>query len=953
MALQPGDRLGPYEVTGTLGAGGMGEVYRARDTRLNRDVALKVLPESFASDPDRLMRFTREAQTLAALNHPNIAGIYGIEENDGVRAIVMELVEGRDLSELIAAGSEDPALRRSDGAPGLPPSQTLRRTAVASAEAGQARGIPIEDALPIARSIADALETAHDAGIIHRDLKPANVKVRPDGTVKVLDFGLAKGTEGTAASGATDLANSPTRTSPALTAMGVILGTAAYMAPEQAKGRQVDRRADIWAFGVVLYEMLTGRAAFEGEDVSDLLVAVLSKDVDLDALPAATPAHVRRLIARCLDRNVKTRLQHIAEARIVLDAIIAGVSDEADAGAAATATSAPSSSRVLPWALAAAGAIVAGALAFPALRHLREAPAATSVASLSMDIAPAERLGPTGSHDRPSRTAFAIAPDGATIVFAGETTTAGGASSTILYRRPIAEATAVVIPGTEGAEYPFFSPDGQWVGFAAGGKLKKVALGGGPPLELCDIGGLFGGASWGTAGVIAFADLQLQTVPDSGGTPEPVPDIRALAPALLPDGQTVLFTDLAPLISGDWDSSHVDALDLKTRERKTLLANAADARYSPTGHLVFMRDATLLAVPFDATRVEVTGAAVPLLAGVMQSINATNSSAETGMGQFALSASGALIYAAGDINPTGRSTMVRVDRKGTETRLAEVKGDLVGLRLSSSGVRVVAFRTGDGSRARDLWMYEVPSGTPTRLTSTGGAEWPVFLPDGRSLTFTDLQTGIYALPLGSSDAPERLIDGRLQTAASWSPDGRWLAYLQFFTGAGRQIFVRAAQDGRLVGEPRQWSPSAFQQTHAEFSPDSHWMAYVSNDSGDDEVYVQPFPGPGEKRRVSPSGGSSPAWSRNGRELYFLSGDGDVKSMFAVDVSTAGGFQASAPRLLFTGRYSSTTPLRSYDVTPDGQFIMSLRHAPPDEPVTRLNVVLGWAETLKNQVPGGK
>ncbi|HSM19917.1 MAG TPA: serine/threonine-protein kinase, partial [Hyphomicrobiales bacterium] len=478
MPISPGTRLGSFEITSLLGAGGMGEVYRATDNQLKRPVAIKVLPAAVAGDADRLARFQREAEVLAALNHPNIAAVYGLERTPDLTALVMELVEGEDLSAHISRGP-----------------------------------IALADALPIARQIAEALEAAHEQGIIHRDLKPANITVRADGTVKVLDFGLAKalGPDGTGTMA--DASQSPTMTSPAMTQMGMILGTAAYMSPEQAKGRAVDKRADIWAFGVVLHEMLTGRRLFDAEDVSETLAAVLTRDTTLTAMPTGLPPRLRALLRDCLLRDPKQRLRDIGEARRVLDAVIAGAPDDAAAATAATATSAPSSSGMLPWALAAAVAILAGALAFPALRHLREAPAATSVASLSMDIAPAERLGPTGSYARPSRTAFAIAPDGATVVFAGESTAAGAASSTMLYRRPLAEPMAVVIPGTEGAEYPFFSPDGQWVGFAAGGKLKKVAFAGGPPIQLCDVGGTFGGASWGTAGVIAFSDVRLKTVP--------------------------------------------------------------------------------------------------------------------------------------------------------------------------------------------------------------------------------------------------------------------------------------------------------------------------------------------------------------------------------------------------------------------------------------------------------
>ena len=507
---------------------------------------------------------------------------------------------------------------------------------------------------------------------------------------------------------------------------------------------------------------------------------------------------------------------------------------------------------------------------------------------------------------------------------------------------------------------PFFSPDGQWVGFATRNKLKKVALSGGPPIELCDmtVAGAFYGASWGTAGVIAFSSPGLRTVSESGGTPDqPLPNIGALAPAMLPDGQTVLFTEV--LSNGKWESAHVDAINLKTKQRKTLLTNAADARYSATGHLVFMRNAALLAVPFDAIRVEVTGAAVPLLAGVMQSTNAPNSAGETGMGQFAVSASGTLIYAAGDRFPSQTSTLVRVDRKGAETTLAEIKGYLGRLRLSPSGTRVVAFQTGDGSRASDLWMYEIPSGTPTRLTATGEARWPLFSADGKSVTFEAYGTspGIYSLALGGGNAPQIVMDGkdnRGLTAASWSTYGKWLAYLQYVNVGGgiRQIFVRPVRDSTLGGEPRRFSPSTFNQTHADFSPDGHWIAYVSPESGTSEVYVQPFPGPGEKHRISTAGGTSPAWSRNGRELFYLRqpSRASTSSMMTVDVSTTGDFKAGVPRLLFEGPYLGSTPLRSYDVTADGQFIMSREQRPPDQPVTRLNVVLGWAETLSARAP---
>jgi serine/threonine protein kinase len=916
MSLTPGTRLGPYEIVSAIGAGGMGEVYRATDSNLKRSVAIKVLPTLVAGDADRLARFQREAEVLAALNHPNIAAIYGLEKTPDLTALVMELVEGEDLSAHIARGP-----------------------------------IALPDALPIAQQIADALEAAHEQGIIHRDLKPANIKVRGDGTVKVLDFGLAKAMDPAGASSG-EAMNSPTMTARA-TQMGMIIGTAAYMAPEQARGKAVDKRADIWAFGCVLYEMLTGRRVFEDAEISDVLAAVLRQDIDWTALPAGTPPRLRRLLERCLDRDRKTRLRDIGEARVEIVKIESGAPESAATGAPPLPAPRGSWSRASPWALAIAVLTIV-ALAIPAVRHLRETPPiADRLVTLTLDVAPADRLGPTSFYGRPSRTAFAVSPDGTAIVFIGEAGATTGNRTRMLYRRPLAEAHAVAIAGTERAELPFFSTDGQWVGFASGNTLKKVALSGGPPIDLCDFpsDGRVEGAHWGSAGVIVFARAGLWTVPESGGKPQALlveaPNAYRGSPVMLPDGHTVLFTEVT---GGRWEEAHVDAINLMTKQKKIVLANAADARYSPTGHLVFMRAATLLAVPFDATRADVTGAPVPLVAGVMQSTNETNSNDETGMGQFALSASGTLLYAAGDRNPTTTSILVSVDRKGGETKVAEVRGMLVGLRLSSSGARVVTFKVGDGSLASDVWIYDLASGASTRLTSSGNAGWPLFYPDNKKVLFAENNPGLYALRLDGSAAPQRIIEQASGlVAASWSTDGNWLAYLQT-VGNVRQIFVRASRDGTLdAGPPRQFAPSTFNQLDAEFSPDGHWMVYTSDESGTYEVYVQPFPGPGERHRISSSGGMNPAWSRNGREIFYLTTTPGTKSMMAVDVSTIGDFKTGPRHVLFEGPYGSTIPVRSYDVAADGRFIMSRNEAPPDEPITRLTVVLGWAQELTRRV----
>jgi serine/threonine-protein kinase len=613
------------------------------------------------------------------------------------------------------------------------------------------------------------------------------------------------------------------------------------------------------------------------------------------------------------------------------------------------------------WIVAAVLGIAAIALAIPAIRHLRETPPAVArLVNLVMDVAPAATLGPSHYFARPSRTAIAISPDGSTVVFSGEAKAPDGTATQMLYRRPLSEPQAVALPGTEGAEYPFFSPDGQWVGFAAGNKLRKVALSGGPPIDLCEFtfAGRIEGASWGPAGVIAFGRRGLWTVSDSGGKPQALLEddlhTQLVSPTMLPDGQTVLFTEVP--VTGQWDAAHVDAFNLTTKKRTAVLTNAADARYSPTGHLVFMRDASLLAVPFDATRVEINGAPVPLLAGIMQSTNALNGGDETGMGQFALSASGTLVYASGGRNPSVASSLVRVNPKGAVTKLAEIKGSLVGLRLSRSGSRVLGFKTGDGSRASDIWMYEIPSGSPTRLTSTGDSSWPLFSPDDKGITFRTVgsNAGLYSLALNGSNPPQRLDERKsAYFAASWSVDGKWLAYLQT-VGSVLQIFVSPVRGSKLdSGESRQFSPSIFNQRDAEFSPDGRWIAYASDESGAEEVYVLPFPGPGEKHRISFTGGVNPAWSRDGRELFYLQSNRGAHistSMMAVDVPTTGELKASAPHVLFEGPYVITVPLRSFDVTPDGEFIMVLSQDPPDQPVTRVNVVLGWAEELKRRVP---
>jgi serine/threonine-protein kinase len=907
MTLTIGTHLGSHEITALLGKGGMGEVYRARDLKLKREVAIKILPKEFSRDSDRTCRFQREAEVLASLNHPNIAGIYDLAEASGTRFLVLELVEGETLADRIARGP-----------------------------------IPADEALYIAKQIAEALEAAHERGVIHRDLKPANVKVTPEGKVKVLDFGLAKAMEGAPTNAMAS--NSPTLLSG--TMGGVLIGTAAYMAPEQARGKKVDQRADIWAFGVVLFEMLTGHSAFKGEDLTEILASVVKDRPDL----SLAPRRARKLLEACLEKDPGKRLQSIGDMRLLIG------DDEPAEGLTPAVVSPPSAASRLPWAIAFALAAVVIMLAVPTLRHLRETPSSgTLFANLTMDVAPAQMLGPARFNNRPARTAFAISPDGTTIVFVGETKSPS--QTRMLYKRLLSDAQAVTIPGTENAEYPFFSPDGQWIGFGTVNKLKKVSLGGGPPLDICDLNYRnLDGANWGSRGIIVFAggESGLSTVPAIGGKPETLfgqPNTHITSPQILPDGHTVLFTEKSAVRGGKWEEAQINAINLATKKVKTLITNGADARYSPTGHLIFVRNAALLAAPFDGVRVEPPGAPVPLLAGIMQSINAPDEFDETGMGQFALSASGTLIYASGDRYPTPSSTLVRIDRKGAETKLAEVRGSTIGIRISPSGSRLVAFKTLDGSRASDLWMYELPSGTPTRLTYTGGSAWPLFSVDGKSVWFAG-GAGMFSLPLDGSNAPKLMSEGKTNDfPTSWSPDGKWLAYVRMDRNLYARIFVRPIGDSKSDRDAQQFSPSTFNQRDAEFSPDGQWIAYVSNESGSAEVYVQPFPGPGAKHHISTNGGANPVWSRNGRELFYIEGNRSKSSMMAVDVSLSGEFKAGKPHRLFDATaYPGSAPLRSYDVTPDGQFIMNHIQEGPDQAVTKLNIVLGWANELKRRVP---
>jgi len=865
MTLSPGSRLGPYEITGAIGAGGMGEVFRARDTKLNRDVAIKVLPAAFADDPERLARFTREAQTLASLNHPNIAAIYGLETvgaspTGSTIALVMELVEGDDLSVHIARGP-----------------------------------IPIAEALPIARQIAEALEAAHEQGIVHRDLKPANIKVRTDGTVKVLDFGLAKAMDPAGASSANpNVSHSPTLTHQG-TSAGMIIGTAAYMAPEQAKGKTVDKRADIWAFGVVLYEMLTGRRAFKGEDVSETLAAVLMTTLSMDALPPTTPPAIVSLIRRCLARDPRNRLRDIGDARLVL------VDDASTTHTAATGTIAPVASR-LPWIIA-AGATLA-LLALAAWTFSSRAVPTESRAIVTTLLPPANgEFAFTIPYAMP-----AISPDGTRVVYGAK----DQSGRQQLWLRQLDSPTARALPGTEDAATPFWAPDSRWVGFGQGNKLKKIDVQGGPPVALADLPSALRGGSWNSQGVIVVgvqspgAGAQLSPilrVAASGGAVVGIEGTNGRHPWFLPDGRHFLYTNARQV--------HVVDLNETGTPGKAIAETDSPAVYSE-GHLLYLRGNTLMAQPFDTGQLETTGDAVSVADGIP---TFTTGSRIPG---FAVSPAGLLLYQSGGAGT--KSLLVWKDRQGKELGALPEARIVSHMALSPDGTRLAVSQWELGTQASDLWIYALDRGIPTRFTSSPENDVdPVWSPDGAMLYFSSNPNGspykIFRKPSNGTGKVELVLEDSASVFPSGiSPDGKLLLYQR----RGRVWLLP------LTGAPGdpQAKPSELPEIRAsrpvQFSPDGRWLVHESNDG----VYASPFPGPGTRIQISRRGGSSPRWAKDGKEIFFAAAD---RTLMAVDVAVRNGtLQAGEPRALFGGIVTSSTGAGAgitYDVSRDSQRIL--------------------------------
>ncbi|HEX5473455.1 MAG TPA: protein kinase [Vicinamibacterales bacterium] len=899
MRLAPGNSVGPYKILGPLGSGGMGEVYRAEHVRLGREVAVKVLPLLGEDDPVRRERFEREARILGSLNHPNIATLHGVEDCREGTLLEMELVPGETLDDRIKRGV-------------IPPVQ----------------------ALPIFKQIAQALEAAHDRGIIHRDLKPSNVKITPEGQVKVLDFGLAKPFDHTE----TDQAQSPMFTT---TTQSVILGTAAYMSPEQVRGKALDRRTDVWAFGCMLYEALTGHSPFVAETMSDTLAAVLRSEPDWTALPPL-PVALQRLIRRCLQKDPQERLRDIADARLEIEEALGET-----AALRAPVVVDPPRWRIdgrWRWALvAAAGVIVAAAGAFwgGGLFTSRTAP----IARLAVPVAPGQQI------DRTGPPPLAVSPDGGQIVYVAS---AGGHAR--LYLRPLDRFEATPIASTDGATAPFFSPDGRWVGFYAAGALQKVSLGGGGALRICEAPSVWS-ASWNRDDTIVYATAAspngLWRVAAGGGTPERLttPDaahgeLQHAYPQTLPNGD-ILFDIMT---EHGWQLA-VLAPDTKHWRAIGQPGAGAPAAYVPSGSLVYAAPGGLVAVPFDLQH-ETLGAPIPLLEPV--------STGPSGTATFAVSASGTLVYLPRPDAPPSRA-LVTADRDGRVSDLSEERAAYTHPRFSRDGTRLaVAIQSTSGS---DIWVFDLRRGTRTRLTNGGENIAPVWSPDGRSITFQTSHAGrapLYRVPSDGSAPPvpalsptpaasamSRSLAGMLpgtapvfpaedpQLPMSWSQDGEHLAFDVRKPSGEHDIWVLGPD-----GQPASFLLTSFDEHSAAFSPDGAWLAYVSDESGRNEVYVQPFPGPGGKWAISSDGGTEPTWSPSGRELFYRQGD----RMVAVAIQPGAEFQIGAPHVLFDAPYDTDEDSRDYDVSADGKSFVMVRgqaSAPPDV----FRVVLNWTQEV--------
>ncbi len=881
MTSWVGKSIAHYRVTSPLGSGGMGEVYRATDSRLGREVAIKLLPASFATDAERMARFAREAKVLASLTHPNIASIYGLEEIEGVQALVMELVEGPTLAQRIEQGP-----------------------------------MPADEVLPIARQIAEALEYAHEHSIIHRDLKPANIKLTAEGAAKVLDFGLAKALSDESLSSSPDLTHSPTLMA-ASTRLGVILGTAAYMSPEQAKGKTVDRRADIWSFGVVLFEMLSGKRNFVAETASETLAAVMKDEPEWSTLPAATPVRLTALVRRCLVKDPRQRLRDIGEARILIEQLMSGAPEPATS--ASSSTEVTPRRNVLRVVLTVGSALLLGAIGYLAGHFL-------GVTDRVLPIRATIEL-PAGAQLDRDNCSVVLSPDGNVLVFAA--VSPGGEQ--VLWRRPLESATATILAGTEGATYPFGSPDGRFVAFFAEGKLKRTPAIGGVVQTICDA--LDGrGGTWSRAGVIVFSPGPLEglkMVAASGGAPSVLTTIEQNGrsdrlPHFLPDSKRILY--FSGGVEGDTNS--VYCLDLASKRKAKVLDVASEARYMDPGYLVFVRDGDLLAQAFDAGSLQLAGE--PALLAENVHFNEYRFT-----GNYSLSASGRFVYLTGATVGPGQLTWFDLD--GRELEKVGQPAPMAQFDISPDGRRVASTVRTDRF---DVHVLEIASGMDARLTfESEPAAYPIWSPDGSTLAYAD-GYGTIRLRPADGTAAGRVLYHRDQTslfAADWSPDGSTIL-----------LWIQQPQTGMDIWSlPLRGPPNVqplletkFNEGAFSFSPDGRWLLYGSEESGRLEVYAATFPDLGSRRQVSSEGsGLQAAWSADGRRIYYSTPD---MQLMAVDITLSGSsLSLGAKKQIFGGRALPGL----WGLAPDGKRLLVL--VPTEAPSSALHFVSDWRTLVES------
>ena len=903
MPLAPGTKLGPYEIVAPLGAGGMGEVYRARDTRLERSVAIKILPPHLADDTLLRQRFEREAKAISSLNHPHICVLHDVGRQDGTDFLVMEYLEGETLAKRMEKGA-----------------------------------LPLAQVLQIGIQIADALDKAHRHGVVHRDLKPGNIMLTPSGA-KLLDFGLAKAAVPLAA-GAT-LTAAATRTTP-VTQQGTIVGTFQYMSPEQVEGKDVDARSDIFSFGSVLYEMVTGQRAFPGKSQLSVASAVLEKDPEpISTLQPLTLPGLDRAIRRCLAKDPEDRWQTARDLLLELKWIAEAGSQ---AGVPVPLVSHRKMRERLAWAAAALFALIAMAFAIGFVLHTPK---------LSQPMRLTAEIGADASLVATFGPAAILSPDGTHLAFVA----AGPDQKRRIYVRSLDQLQATALSGTENSHNHFFSPDGQWLGFFADGKLKKISVQGGAAATLCDATDDRGG-SWGEDGAIVFTPsfgAPLSKVSSAGGTPQlltaldrQVGELTHRWPQLLPGGKAVLF--MSSTLTGNYEDADIVVYSMASGQRKTVHHGGFHARYVPTGHLVYMHEGTLFAVPFDLNHLEVTGQPAPILDRVA-------ANPRTGGAQFSFSETGNLVYVAGG-SVIQNLSIYWMDRQGRFTPLRETPGEYFAPALSPNG-RSLALQIRDGKRM-DIWVFEWERDTLTRLTFGGESNLiPVWTSDGQRITYSSLEKGgtqnlYWKRADGAGDA-QRLTEGKNpQSADSWRPDGKVLAFTQLNPDTSWDILTLAIEGDEKSGwrpmEPKPFLNSPFNEVDAAFSPDGRWLAYSSDESGNYEVYVRPFPGPGGKWQISTGGGLLPRWSRSSKEFFYRTTDSKI--MVATYTASGDSFHADKPQPWSPGQFTGRGPTSNFDVHPDGKRFAVLKAPATGEtsPVNKVSFVFNFFDELRRIAP---